>query len=181
MGFVDDLIEQAEHLAKRDDSKPKQANLRRAVSTAYYALFHELCEQAVTTVASTGSTASLLRARLRRSIDHAQVRQAADWFKDPGKGKLKQHAPALDDVRQQPGSPLQVELSQVAEKFIELREARHHADYDFSKAIPRDEAKRLISDANSAVRALRGLDKSDEDRRLFLLACLLGSRLNKRN
>lgn len=37
-----DLLEQAEHLAKRETKKPKQASLRRAVSSAYYALFHLL-------------------------------------------------------------------------------------------------------------------------------------------
>jgi uncharacterized protein (UPF0332 family) len=36
----DDLLAQAEHLARVDKKKPKQANLRRAVSAAYYALFH---------------------------------------------------------------------------------------------------------------------------------------------
>jgi hypothetical protein len=38
MSFADDLLEQAYHLANRESKKPKQASLRRAVSTAYYAL-----------------------------------------------------------------------------------------------------------------------------------------------
>ena len=35
----EDLFSQAETLAKLDAKKPKQANLRRAVSSAYYAVF----------------------------------------------------------------------------------------------------------------------------------------------
>src|SRR5712664_67396 len=42
MAFPDDLLEQAQHLAQREPKRPKQASLRRAVSTAYYALFHLL-------------------------------------------------------------------------------------------------------------------------------------------
>jgi hypothetical protein len=42
MSFPNDLLEQARHLANREPKRPKQASLRRAVSTAYYALFHLL-------------------------------------------------------------------------------------------------------------------------------------------
>jgi len=39
MNLAEDLLEQANHLARRERGKPKQASLRRAVSTAYYACF----------------------------------------------------------------------------------------------------------------------------------------------
>jgi hypothetical protein len=42
VSFPNDLLEQARHLANREPRRPKQASLRRAVSTAYYALFHLL-------------------------------------------------------------------------------------------------------------------------------------------
>lgn len=42
MPFPQDLLEQARHLANREPKRPKQASLRRAVSTAYYVLFHLL-------------------------------------------------------------------------------------------------------------------------------------------
>jgi hypothetical protein len=48
VAFPDDLLEQAHHLAKRDERKrPRQASLRRAISTTYYALFHLLIMEAV--------------------------------------------------------------------------------------------------------------------------------------
>jgi uncharacterized protein (UPF0332 family) len=47
MSFAHDLLEQAEHLVNRDGATPKQASPRRAVSTAYYALFHLLIDEAV--------------------------------------------------------------------------------------------------------------------------------------
>jgi hypothetical protein len=43
MSLQGDLLEQARHLAKRERRRPKQASLRRAISTAYYyALIHLL-------------------------------------------------------------------------------------------------------------------------------------------
>jgi uncharacterized protein (UPF0332 family) len=42
MPFPNDLLEQARHLANREPKRAKQARLRRAVSTAYYAIFHLL-------------------------------------------------------------------------------------------------------------------------------------------
>ncbi len=44
MAFADDLLEQAYHLANKEEP-PLQASLRRAVSTAYYALFHLLIDE----------------------------------------------------------------------------------------------------------------------------------------
>lgn len=42
MGFAEDLLEIAQHLATLYPENPRQASLRRAVSTAYYAIFHLL-------------------------------------------------------------------------------------------------------------------------------------------
>ena len=39
MTFPDELLEQAHHLANRERKRPRQASLRRAVSSAYYARF----------------------------------------------------------------------------------------------------------------------------------------------
>src|SRR5712692_5365690 len=47
MPYADDLLEQARHLANREKKRPRQASLRRAVSTAYYALFHLLISEAL--------------------------------------------------------------------------------------------------------------------------------------
>jgi hypothetical protein len=47
VSYASDLLEQATALCAADPRRPKQANLRRAVSSAYYAVFHELTESAV--------------------------------------------------------------------------------------------------------------------------------------
>jgi hypothetical protein len=43
----EDLLEQAVTLATLDVRKPKQANLRRAVSSVYYAVFHLLVDESL--------------------------------------------------------------------------------------------------------------------------------------
>jgi uncharacterized protein (UPF0332 family) len=50
MAFADDLLADAHHLASRGGKRPNQSSLRRAVSTAYYALFHLL----IAVLSSTG-------------------------------------------------------------------------------------------------------------------------------
>jgi hypothetical protein len=42
MPFANELLKDAYHLAQRGGKNPTQASLRRAVSNAYYALFHLL-------------------------------------------------------------------------------------------------------------------------------------------
>ena len=47
MAFAQDLLEQSRHFANREPKRPRQASLRRAISTAYYALLHLLTTAAV--------------------------------------------------------------------------------------------------------------------------------------
>lgn len=69
MAFADDLLEQAYHLANLESDEPKQASLRRAVSTAYYALFHLLIDEAV---GNWGVTRQ--RSILARTFDHGKMK-----------------------------------------------------------------------------------------------------------
>jgi hypothetical protein len=46
MSLHADLLAQARRLVSQDPRRPRQASLRRAISTAYYALFHLLISEA---------------------------------------------------------------------------------------------------------------------------------------
>lgn len=113
MTFAYDLLEQALHLADRDQPHPNQASLRRAVSTAYYALFHLLIDEAV-------SNWGVMRQRavLARTFDHGKMRAVCD-------GCVKAFYSAG-----QPASG--VSLKNVADAFGQLQQHRHTADYDNS-------------------------------------------------
>ncbi|MGO9228583.1 MAG: hypothetical protein ACLQKA_05140, partial [Bryobacteraceae bacterium] len=65
MPYADDLLEQSRHLAQRERKRPRQASLSRAISTAYYALFHLLTTASV-------SNWNIIRQRpaLARAFEH---------------------------------------------------------------------------------------------------------------
>lgn len=121
MALPDDLLEQALHLAKRDRKRPKQASLRRAVSTAYYALFHLLVSDGV-------SYWKIERQRpaFARSFEHRKMK---------GVCKAKYVNP---------------DLQAIADAFVELQQARHFADYDYAKVFTRVEALTHINTARTA-------------------------------
>src|SRR5882724_812436 len=68
MPFPDHLLEQAHHIANREPKRPKQASLRRAVSTAYYALFHLLGIELAKNWKRTGD-----RSTLARMLEHGRM------------------------------------------------------------------------------------------------------------
>jgi hypothetical protein len=71
-----DLFSQAETLAKLDPKKPKQANLRRAVSSAYYAVFHYLVHEACCVQIGTQHSQAPYRNALGRAFVHTVMKQA---------------------------------------------------------------------------------------------------------
>ncbi len=84
MSLADDLLGQSAHLLKLDSKRPKQANLRRAVSASYYALFHLLTSESARRLSPTSPP--VLVPLLQRAYDHSVMRQAcrAVLAKDSG-------------------------------------------------------------------------------------------------
>ena len=72
MAHAEDLLELARHLANLERIQPRQAYLRRAVSTAYYALFHLLISEA-----TLNWGRSDLRAELGRVFAHGKMKSAS--------------------------------------------------------------------------------------------------------
>lgn len=81
-----DLIDQARELATRDAKKPKQANLRRAVSAVYYALFHYFVDEACCVGIGSQRGQASYRHVLGRAFVHQTMKQACTSF---GGGTLK--------------------------------------------------------------------------------------------
>lgn len=177
MGYADDLLHQARALAAIDPRRPKQANLRRAISAAYYALFHELVDRAVGAVLSGSDAAGPVGNRLRRVADHRAALRAARWFAGPP-ASMPQAIRAVRAASGAAAPTVEPALMLVCEALVSLQEKRHEADYDLSTAFTRDEAQRLISDAEAAVAALRGLAPKG-DTLIFLLGCLFGDALTR--
>jgi uncharacterized protein (UPF0332 family) len=153
MALPADLLEQARHLANREPKRPKQASLRRAVSTAYYALFHLLTASAV-----ANWRTSRQRASLARAFEHSTMNQACKKTNDKAFPN-----PTAVNVRN---------LKRLANIFMQLQQQRHTADYDNSKRWGRTEVLSQIDMAQEAFdnwTAIRG----EEIAKDFLLQLLI--------
>jgi uncharacterized protein (UPF0332 family) len=112
-----ELLNLARELVDRNPAAPVVADLRRGISTAYYALFHLLVDEATTRLVAVAS----LRPRIARSFDHKIMRMVCQDY-----GKLTSNSA---------GQKVPQEIRSIADEFIVLQLARHEADYDTSAII----------------------------------------------
>lgn len=166
MSLHSDLLIQAEQLAQQDVRRPKQANLRRAVSSAYYALFHLLTSEASALYAEEPSMAS----RINRTHNHTDIKEASLMFARNNLPKAIQAAGG--------GYTTPPDLKLVASSFLNLQEARHEADYDLSRTFSRQEALGLVESARQAFEAWSRVRRTD-DARVYLASFLLLKRWEK--
>jgi uncharacterized protein (UPF0332 family) len=158
-----DLLEQAVRLAKLDAKKPKQANLRRAISSAYYALFHMLVDEACRVQVGAQHNQAPYRQVLGRAFAHTVMKEACKSF---GGGTLKKGV-----AKGLPGGfAVPAEVRQLAETFVDLQEWRHRADYDLTERFKRSDVLSLINEVERRIQAFTQLAPSNEKR--FFLACL---------
>jgi len=122
MSLAEELLERAQFLAS-DEHTTSQANIRRAISASYYAVFH-LLSAAVAEQVSPDLPAGL-RECTQRALSHSQMFNVAKAFSQQGQITVKN----LPKGFVLP-NPISAELASVASDFQELQEARHAADYD---------------------------------------------------
>lgn len=128
------LLEQARHLGSRERTRPRQASLRRAVSTAYYALFHLLIREAVRQIGPNLSDDHFNR--IYRWFDHGTMYQVAKEFRQ----KVVRIRNSKEVLIQSNIGAIQF----VAELFVDLQEMRHAADYDPGAVFQRAEVLQKI-------------------------------------
>jgi uncharacterized protein (UPF0332 family) len=158
-----DLLEQAARLAKLDAKKPKQANLRRAISSAYYALFHLLVDEACRVQIGAQHSQAPFRQVLGRAFAHSVMKEACKSF---GGGTLKKGvAKGLPA-----GFAIPPEIRELAETFVDLQDWRHVADYDLTERFKRSDVLSLVNEVERRIQAFTQLASSNEKR--FFLACL---------
>lgn len=141
------LLRQADELGYRQagPGQPRNSNLRRAVSAAYYALFHAIGWAIANQLLPAGSLKE--QAGLTRSVDHGALRKVCGWV-------AKAEAPpqhVADLVSVVRGDTVIVDL---AEALLELREKRHAADYDHLADFSKEAVLNLVDSARSAVMSL---------------------------
>ena len=120
MNLPQRLLELAQSMAAMDAKRPRQATLRRAISTAYYSLFHLL----TTEYAALFSSDPIAKAAIARTVNHKDIAAIARDFSSS--------TPLMPESLKFKGIIVTPELSAVARAFTVLQDKRHDADYDFS-------------------------------------------------
>jgi hypothetical protein len=109
---VDLLSTACRLIAETEGRVPTDVDLRRAVSTAYYAMFHYISEACVVSIlGQQAGTLARAKAQVYRSINHRDVEQASKRAKD----KTTDFPKGISDF---------------AIVFLNMHKARAKADYD---------------------------------------------------
>jgi hypothetical protein len=132
------LMSQAEFLLGISDSN--EANVRRAVSSAYYALFHLLVRAAILNWKHVDH-----RSRLARTFDHKRMKDASTALLKEIRGATNQESADVE-----PEQALHFKLSTVAKAFLDLQQARHKADYDIEEPFQLLDAAADVAQARRA-------------------------------
>ena len=114
--------------------RPRQAMLKRAISTAYYAMFHALCGSNADVVSGLSADPQTRESwtRTYRSLDHGPARQ-----------RMSQGAGTMDPA-----------VQRFAAVFAQLQQQRRLADYDPHSSFSRRQGINLIDAAETASEGL---------------------------
>ena len=149
----DDLLDIAEHLARMDPGRPKQVSLRRAISTAYYAVFHALAYLSADELVGWKSPRNAFTP-VYRALDHAAARRAFERDRD---GQIHGR-----------------EVAEIGRIFALLQQERNAADYHPQYSSTREKTLELIRLARKAVQSTLGL--SGDTRRLLAVHLIVRQR-----
>ncbi len=135
-----------------------ETDLRRAVSTAYYALFHCLAECCADTIVGgrSANRSRLSWVRVYRALSHGAARDRCH------------------DRTEIVG--LSREILDFADTFVEMQQRRHRADYDPEAYFTRTEVLQQISQVENVI--LRFTRAPIVDRRSFAVHALMSGRRN---
>lgn len=159
----DHLFQQAEALFARPRAgRPRQVDLRRAISSAYYGLFHYVLIKASDEFVGAAHRNTSRYGLVYRSIDHRSLRQlCAEVRKQTASGKYRPYHPP---------NGFGAELRTFADATIELQEKRHSADYG---PLLRFQASDALSAVGTARTAIRRFERACDERRKAFLALLV--------
>lgn len=163
-----DLLDLAEELIERDPRRPRQVSLRRAVSCAYYALFHTL----TTGAAKISSPDPSLQRLIARASQHVEMKECC----------LKvstQPSPNQEPNQLRRFVDPTPEVEFIASTFVSLQGKRHEADYDHSVTFSRSDTQTQVALARRACEEWEIVRGSDSAKRLAVLV-LHGKRVANR-
>ncbi len=160
-----EFIDAAKLLASGQSRAPADADLRRCISTAYYAVFHTVLTAGADRFFGAADSERAGYGLLYRAYDHGRMRRSCEEVAKPALNPTQ---------RKQFGRPaFHPDLRAFAQSFVRLQSARHRADYDPQAAFTAVEAQDAIDEAE---RAIASFAATPDDERSDLLALMLGGR-----
>lgn len=143
MALPNDLIATARQLVQLHEKRPRQADLRRALSTAYYSLFHGLAETAADRMIGTTPQArrSVAWNRVYRALGHNEAKKAC--------------ARSCNTTNSE-------NLMIFTTTFPDLQDLRHQADYDPNVRFNHSFVVARVDEAEQALTALQCLSKAEQ-------------------
>jgi hypothetical protein len=156
------LFDQARELTRPPAAgAPRQANLRRAISTCYYAIFHATLTTAADLFVGAVNRNSSRYALVYRSVDHNWLRELSEAVTRPTlPSRIAAYAPAVG---------FGPELVAFATAVVDLQEKRHLADYDPLFRAARSDALLVLGAAEVALASFRQADPEAREAFLTLL------------
>lgn len=149
----DKLLDAADRLAPASPGRgrPPYTAHRRAVSTAYYAVFHAVTDRVAETVFPAADPA--FRERIRRWINHGDIRIVAQWVSQLQGTTPGSPPPHIRTLLAPSGLPPLVDPDTllIADGFLELNDKRELADYDHQAVFTRPDTRGHIALARSVV------------------------------
>jgi hypothetical protein len=161
--LADDLLELAQDIANLPSTDRRQANLRRSISTAYYALFHLLISEA-----TLNWSRPELRPALGRLFDHGPMYTAS----------LNKEAELNSYFNSHPDdSPERIvaqHLRTVAETFVQAQQSRIAADYNLAKDVAESDLLTQLETVRDAFKSWH-IIRDEASAQAYLLS-MLGSK-----
>jgi hypothetical protein len=160
------LFQQAEQLIVPPAAgPPRQVNIRRAISAAYYGLFHATLIAAADQFVGKTKQGTSLYALVYRAVDHRDLRLLCEEVK-----KSKLSAKYLPFA---PSGGFGANLQAFASAVLELQEKRHEADYNPMIRVKTLDAQLAIRMARAALASFEAARVQNQEAFLTLLTLLL--------
>ena len=168
----DGLLRHAEQLASASGDRPTDADLRRGISAAYYAVFHDLTAHAANHL--VGSCPQEIQNEIRRSWSHGEISQLAEYVVNRAivlnhspdaelAGQLEKLGPLLDVVA------TDAALVDSLQLFNDMQERRHAADYDHGERFAEWHLVQACRNGRAARRRLRDASSAGREALFTLL------------
>lgn len=157
------LFEQADRLiAAPSAGPPRQVDIRRAISSAYYGIFHFILARTADEFIGASKRSTKNYALAYRSVDHRSLYElCGEVSKTTLKPKYRMYEPT---------NGFGSNIAAFADAVRELQDKRHAADYDPTARFKTEDAKLALMTARSAIRRFERANEARKRAFLSLLA-----------